>query len=110
MSLDFSLDGIPDYSDVNQLHELFTEVNKIGNLGHLCIHTKDAFQITYALYSGCPDMEQELIYKGYGYSDNLAEMRHTYFSNRGYMFYLPVPLLEASFKILRKYFKYDELS
>lgn len=111
MSMSFDLNLVPNYVENGlALSELFTEVHQLGNLGHFCIYTEDQFVITYALYSGCPNMEQTLVYKGCGFSGGLNEMRHTYFSEDGYMFYLEVPLLEASFKILRKYFKFDELS
>lgn len=106
--MSLNLETIPSYSDREFLRDMFTEIHQLGELGHLCIHV-DGGCITYALYSGSPNYEQELLYKGYGF-EGLGEMRHTYFANKGYMFYLEVPLLEASFQILRKYFKYDELS
>lgn len=50
-----------------------------------------------------PEGFGNMVFYGYGFSENLKEMRHTYFNP--YLFYINARLIEEAFAELRKYFE-----
>lgn len=100
--------GHEDVYDLIEINEVYTDVCTI-NQGFLAAHN-DGLVINYALFrfaesdADGSNVKVELIYSGQGISGGLREMRHTYFANEGYIYYLPMDMLIESFQILKKYF------
>lgn len=64
--------------------------------------------VRWAFFESSSSYEYKLLMHGEGFSDCLREPRHTWFENKGYIFYVnPKPIFEC-FKILQKYFDYEE--
>lgn len=116
-----SLAGEP--TPVNDTGDLIYSLDAVRN-GATAVHScdknswlaiwedpdKESILVEYALFefhmseSDGSSIMVDCTFHGYGLAGSLREMRHTYFPNDGYVFYLPMARMRKAFDILERYF------
>lgn len=101
--VDYEWDNNYDIGAISENHKVVEFTNGI------LVLIEDGISIDYFLierhYSSeaCPKGFGNMVFYGNGFSGDLKEMRHTYFSP--YLFYINATLIEEAFAELRKYFE-----
>lgn len=87
------------------------KIEELDGKDFIVLFKKDDALINYAFLECDASNTQEdfysLLWHGYGFSDNLRELRHSYIGENGYVFYLNKKNFELALNWLSQYFDMD---
>ena len=103
---------------LSEIKSKYKIIHDLTNSHILAIHPDediDSSKVDFALFEfgGCvlgatdDEIFMTHVFHGYGFSEGLREMRHTYFGEEGYLFYVPMKSIIEAFGILMTYFDGD---